>query len=60
MYRYKNIHYDYEHLMIVKSCEVRVVEILYLSPWYNDIYLEYTFICTLNGMLVFRSYICIN
>ena len=56
MYRHKSIHY--EQLMIVKSCEVGVLEILYLSPWYNDIYLEYrsTCICTLNGMLVFRSY----
>ena len=40
MYRNKSKHY--EHLMIVKSCEVGVLEILYLSPWYNDIYLEYT------------------
>ena len=37
---YKSIHN--EHLMIVKSCEVGVLEILFLSPWYNDIYLDNT------------------
>ena len=41
MYRHKSIHY--EHLMIVKSCEVGVFEILCLSTWYNDIYLEDTY-----------------
>ena len=50
---YKSIHY--EHLMIVKW-GVGVLEIFFLSPWYNDIYLDYACICTLNGMLVFRSY----
>ena len=55
MYRYKMIHY--EHLMIAKSCEVGVLEKLYLSPWYNDIFVEYTCICTLNGILVYRSYV---
>ena len=35
---YKSIHY--EHLMIVKSL-LLLLEILFLSPWYNEIYLDY-------------------
>ena len=40
MYRYTIIHY--EHLVIVKSCEVGVLEKLDLLPWHNDIFVKYT------------------
>ena len=57
MYRYKMIHY--EHLMIAKSCEVGVLKKTLSFAMVQSYVVEYTCICTFNGILVYRSYVII-